>query len=133
MASNSQKIEASIDADNLYREDVYTDRRIGSIRKLTPVKKDGSDDPRRGVLFIGEASLLTPAGTLPLQFELEASTLEQAIAQYTTAANHAIEDTMQQLRELQREAASSLVIPGQGGMGGMGGGGLPGSGKIQLR
>ncbi len=135
MATPGQQVEASVDADNLYCEDVFTDRQVGSIRRLTPVQKDGSPDPARNTVFVGETSLMTPAGTLPLQFELPGSTLEQAIAAFPDAASKAIEDTMQQLREMQREAASSLVVPGQGGGGmeGLGGAGLPGGGKIQLR
>jgi hypothetical protein len=37
--------ELEMDAAQLYQEDVYTDRRIGTIRRLTPVKSDGSPDP----------------------------------------------------------------------------------------
>jgi len=45
------------------------------------------------------------------------------------AANKAIQDTMEQLRELRRQAASSIVVPdmSKGGHGGLGGGG-----KIQM-
>ena len=40
---------------------------------------------------------------------------------------------MEELRELQRQAASQIVVP-KGGMDptGMAGGGLPGGGKIQM-
>ena len=55
-----------MDPSSLYREEVVTDRRIGSIRVLTPLKADGSTDLGRPVLYVGEAQLLTPAGVLPL-------------------------------------------------------------------
>lgn len=136
MATPEQTAEATVDLDNLYQEDVFTDRQVGTVRRLSPVNKDGSPDPHRRVVYVGETSLLTPAGTLPLQFELPGNSLEQALSQFPDAANKAIQETMQQLRELQREAASSLIVPGQGGAAasGLGGaGGLPGGGKIRLR
>src|SRR5690606_7133796 len=80
------------------------------------------DDASRPRLYIGQASVYTPAGALPLNFELEAGTLAEAIEKFPAAANQAVEDTMRQLQEMRREAASSLVVPGQGpGAGGKGG------------
>jgi len=44
-----------------------------------------------------------------------------------------VQDTLNQLQEMRREAASGLVIPGQGGPGGGMGGGFGGpGGGIQL-
>jgi hypothetical protein len=67
---------------------------------------------------------------LPLSFEIEAGSLAEAAAAFGDAAKDAFEKTMHELRELQRQQASSIVVP-QGGMGGMPGGGM-GGGKIQL-
>ena len=39
--------EIQMDAANLYREESYTDLKAGSLRKLVPVKADGTDDPAR--------------------------------------------------------------------------------------
>ena len=36
-----------MDVNDLYREDTYSDRKVGTIRVLTPVKSDGSTDPGR--------------------------------------------------------------------------------------
>lgn len=128
-----------LDAEALYREETYTDRRVGTLRRLVPVTADGADDPSRPVVFEGQASLLTPAGALPLQFEIEAQTLAEALERFPQAARQALEETMEELRRLQREQASSLVVPGRNappgmpGGGGVGGpGGLPGGGKIQF-
>ena len=46
-----------MDPATLYREDVFTDRKIGVIRRLTPVKTDGSDDPGRLTLYAGETQI----------------------------------------------------------------------------
>lgn len=129
MANERDEIKLELDADNLYREDMFTDQKIGSIRQLTPVKRDGSTDAARPVLYIGETSLMTPAGTLPIHFKLEAANLEEAVKRFSDTANQAIQETMEQLRELRRQAASSIVVPdmSKGGMGGLGGGG-----KIQM-
>ena len=132
MSREDRTPEITIDAEDLYREELFTDGRAGTLRRLTPVKTDASDDPSRKVLYVGQAQLLTPMGALPLSFDIEADSLDSALQQYASAAEQAMERAMQELQEMRREAASSLVIP-EGGPGGMGGGmGGPG-GKIQLR
>jgi len=110
-----------VDPKQLYLEEVFTDRRVGTIRRLTPVGKDGERDQARAVLYIGETQVLTPAGALPIGFEIGAGSLEEA----------AIERTVKELQELRRQAASSIVVP-QGGIPPMGPGGLGGGGKIQM-
>jgi len=123
--------DPKMDSASLYREEIITDRKVGTIRMLTPLKKDGSTDASRAAIYIGEAQLMTSVGTLPINFELEAQTLEEAVAQFADAAKEAVERTMKDLQELRRQQASSIVVP-QGGMGGLPGGGLPGGGKIQI-
>ncbi len=125
--------------DELYREDVFTDRAVGTIRRLSPVTKTGDADAARPVLFMGSTQLLTPAGALPLNFEIEATSLEQAVANFSDAAEVALRETLEEIAEMRREASSGLVIPdaagGLGGLGGLGGpgGGLGGGGKLHLR
>ena len=82
MAAPNDLPEVELDPKNLYREDVFTDRRAGSIRRLTPVTVDGAPDAARAVLFSGQTQLLTPAGVLPLGFEIEARTLEEALKKF---------------------------------------------------
>ena len=130
MATKSEGInDIKVDSKALYLEEVYTDRRIGTIRRLTPVKGDGERDEARAVLYIGETQVMTPAGALPIGFEIGAGSLEEAADKFGGLAKEAIERTVKELQELRRQAASSIVIP-QGGLppaGGMGGGG-----KIQM-
>ena len=113
----------------LYREEIFTDRKVGTIRQLIPVRPDGKTDPGRQLVFVGQAQLLTAVGTVPLTFEIEASSLEQAVEGFAEAAQQAVERTVDDLEQLRREAASSIIIP-EPGAGGLGG---PGSGKIQLK
>lgn len=133
MQRNEKSADAMMDATALYQEDTFTDRKVGTIRRLTPVKPDGSPDPARTVLYMGQAQFLTPMGALPLGFEIEAATLSEAVSRFPEAAQKAFENAMDELRELRREAASSIIIPEMGGGGVPGPGGLSGGGKIQLK
>lgn len=129
--SDRRGMDPSMDPAALYLEEVFTDRRIGTIRRLTPVKADATVDVARPVIYVGETQVMTQVGTLPIAFEIPASTLEDAAKQFGGLAKEAIDRTMRELQELRRQQASSIVVP-QGGLppaGGMGGGG---GGKIQL-
>jgi hypothetical protein len=133
--SDDMAAEMTMDASSLYREELFTDRKIGSIRVLTPVRADGSPDLGRTVAYVGEAQLLTTVGALPLSFEIEARSLEDAVAKYADAAQQAFERAVQELQEVRRQAASSIIVPDRGipGLGGPpGGGGFPGGGRIKL-
>ena len=46
-----------MDATQLYREEIFTDRRVGTIRRLTPVTVDGTPDAARTVIFVGQAQV----------------------------------------------------------------------------
>ncbi len=123
--------DPTMDPNSLYREEIVTDRKVGTIRMLTPLKSDGSPDASRGVIFIGEAQLMTSVGTLPINFELDAQSLDEAVSKFAGGAKEAVERTMKDLQELRRQQASSIVVP-QGGMGGLTGGGMGPGGKIQI-
>ncbi len=124
---DSRGVSLAMDPASVYREDLYTDRKVGTIRCLVPVKSDGAPDKGRKNVYVGEAQIMTPMGALPVSFEINAPSLAEAIAQYGAAAKEAVERTVKELQELRRQASSGIVIP-QGGLppGGLGGG------KIQL-
>jgi hypothetical protein len=115
--------EARFDATSVYREELYTDRRVGTIRALVPVLADGTADPSRPTLYVGQISVMTPMGTLPISFELEGATLAEAIAGFADGARVAMDDAMRELQQMRREAASSIVIPEPGAVPPAGGGG----------
>src|SRR5258706_14975259 len=104
--------ELKLDPAALYIEEIFTDRRVGTIRRLTPIKKDGTRDTARAVLYVGETQVLTPAGALPIGFEIGAGSLEEAAEKVGPLAKEAIERTVEELQELRRQAASSIVRPG---------------------
>lgn len=131
MAAQNDLPEIELDAKSLYREDVFTDRRAGSIRRLTPVTVEGAADASRPVLFSGQTQLLTPAGVLPLGFEIEAQTLEEALKKFPDGVKVALEQAIDEARELRREAASRIVVPEVGG--GIGPGPAPGAGGGKIK
>lgn len=121
-----------MDPNALWREDVFTDRSVGTIRRLAPVKADGSPDLARKTLFVGEAALMTPGGSLPISFEIPAEDLAQAVAGYGPALEKAYEETLEDLQELRRRASQKIVLP-QGGLPPAGGPGLPPGGLGSLK
>ena len=125
--------EIKIDPSGLFLEEVFTDRRVGTIRRLTPVKEDGQRDSAKPVLYVGETQVLTPAGALPIGFEIQAGSLKEAAEKFGQLAREAIERTVKELQELRRQAASQIVVP-QGPLPPLtgGGGGVGGGGKIQM-
>lgn len=110
--------DTKMDASALYREDIVTDRKVGTIRRMTPLKSDGTDDATRPTLYVGEAQIMTNAGPLPINFEIEAPTLGEAVEKFGDAAKEAVERTVRELQELRRQQASSIVVPGMGNPGG---------------
>src|SRR5690606_7757631 len=135
MAQELTDADIAMDGANLYQEETFTDRRIGTLVRLTPVTANGARDPSRPVLYIGQTQVLTPAGALPISFEIDASSLEEAVAKFGRNAQEAVQSRIKRLEELRREAASSLIIPGSGagpmgpsgplgGPGGVRGGGI---------
>ncbi len=126
--------ELRVDIDHLYREEVFTDMRVATIRRLTPVKADGTTDDERSVLFSGETQLMTQMGMLPIHCNIDATTLDEAIEKFPDAVQVAVDKVIEEAKEMQRREASRIVVPGAGGMPpgmppeGAGGGG----GKIHL-
>ena len=131
---NEQAPEPKMDAAVLYREEIITDRKVGTIRMLTPIQSHGSTDPARKVVYVGEAQIYTNMGPLPISFEIEAASVGEAAEKFGGLAKEAIERTVKELQEMRRQASSSIVVPqgGMGSLGGMGPGGLGGGGKIQM-
>ena len=126
MAGEQQLPEIKLDPKDLYREEIFTDRKAGTLRRLVPVKSDGSEDTARAVLYSGQTQLLTPGGVLPLSFDVEASSLVDAVGKFPAAVHAALEQAIEEAREYRREASSRIVVPD------VGGGALPGGGKIKL-
>lgn len=127
--NEQQMPDMSMDAAALYQEESFTDGQVGEIRRLTPVQTDGTRDESRAVRFTGSTQIMTSAGPIPLSFEIDADSLDQAVARFGSLARDKLEETTRRLEEMRKEQASSILTPdqlaggGRGGAGGMGGGG----------
>ena len=134
MANESNAFaDVKVDKSNLYKEESFTDLKVATIRRLSPIREDGSPDDSRPVLFTGETTLMSDRGPLPIQAPIEAKDLNEAMDKFPEAVQGAVERLVEQAREMQRQQMSRIVVPGQGGGGGIpGAGGLPGAGGGKL-
>ena len=104
--------DIEVDRKNLYREELYTDLRIASIRVLTPVNVDGTIDTSRPVIYSGETQLMSQMGPVPVHAPIDAANLDEAVSKFPAAINGAVERLMEEAREVQRREASRIVVPG---------------------
>ena len=109
--SSTKVADATMDAASLYREEIYTDRKIGTLRVLVPVKSDGSPDASRPTVFQGEAQLMTNVGPLPISFDIDAKNLAEAVANYATATRAGVERAM--LQHLVHEDVEMVHVLGE--------------------
>ena len=112
-------INFTIDKNTLYREESITDMRVGSIRRLIPVKPDGTEDGARKEVFIGHTQLMSPEGPLPIQSELTAKTLEEAIDVFPATMKQALMEMVEKIQQMQKEEQlkpkndSRIIVPGR--------------------
>lgn len=112
-------INFSIDSSNLYREESITDLKVGSIRRLIPIKTDGTADDSRTEVFIGHTQLMSPEGPLPIQSELAAKTLEEAINVFPATMKQALQEMIEKMQEMQKQQQmqqkdeSRIIVPGR--------------------
>lgn len=104
--------EIKLDVTNLYKEEVFTDLRVGSLKQLTPVTKEGERDLVRPMVFIGETQLMSQVGPLPVQTRIEAENLQAAMERFPAAIQTAVEAMIDEVKELQRKEMSRIVVPG---------------------
>ena len=122
--------EITADLDNLHREDVFSDMRLATIRRLQPVRHDGSPDPTRPTTYIAETTIVSQLGPIPVQSPIEADSLKDAFTKFPEAIRAAVERLSERAQEMRREEASRIVVPGSmppdlgGGRPPGGGGGL---------
>jgi hypothetical protein len=101
-----------VDRSNLYLEESFTDLTVGAIRRLSPVKPDGSPDKTRKTVFVGQTQLLTPQGSVPIQGVIKAKDLQQAIKRFPEAMQAAFDKLMGDIKKM-REEESPIVAPGR--------------------
>ncbi len=112
MSDHPEKIsDVQMDMANLYREEAYTDLKTGGIRKLVPIKLDGSEDRARDAVYSGHTQVMSPHGPVPIQGAIEAKTLEEAILGFPQAMEDAMSKMVEEAQQMQREQANKIVTP----------------------
>lgn len=107
-----ENIEFTIDKQNLYQEEYFTDMKLATVRRLTPVKPDGSEDKKRKILFVGQANLMSEAGPIPISTMISAKDLQQAFKKFPEAMLEAMERLNQEMIKYRQEQESSIVTQG---------------------
>lgn len=112
---NGPKItNIKMNPDNLYREEAFTDLTYATIRRLTPVKIDGTPDDSREPLFTGMAQLMSPNGPIPVSCVIDgAKTLAEATEKLPDAIEKAVQAMIAEAQEMERQESSRIVMPGQ--------------------
>ena len=108
-----RQIDLTVNQDNLYLEESFTDLKLASIRRLTPVKPNGSKDKNRKPLFLGHTQLMTPQGPLPIQSKLEANHLKEAMEAFPETMIKAIEEMLEEVQKMQQKEESRIIVPGR--------------------
>ncbi|MGD8367867.1 MAG: cytoplasmic protein [Desulfobacterales bacterium] len=114
-------IDLTMDSENLYVEESFTDMKVGTIRRLTPVMSDGSPDENRQPMFLGHTQLMSPNGPVPVSCEIEADTLPQAMERFPRAITREVERIVEEAQQAQRaqqqqqkgRTDSGIIIPGR--------------------
>jgi len=119
MNDENQNVNFSVDKNNLYKEESVTDLKVASIRKLIPVKSDGTKDNDRKTIFVGHTQLMSPQGPIPIHSPLKGNSLEEAIDEFPGAMKIALSDMVEKAKKMQQEQQkqknddSRIIIPGR--------------------
>jgi len=115
MSDGTTKItDIKINVNNLYKEEAFTDLTFATIRRLSPVKLDGSPDESREAIFTGMTQLMSPNGPVPVQCLIEgAKSLSEAAEKLPAAIEKTVQAMIEEAKEMERQEASKIVIPGQ--------------------
>jgi hypothetical protein len=100
-----------VDRKNLYREETVTDLKVATLKRLVPITIDGEPDLGRSVRFLGQTQIMSQMGPLPVQCQIEATTLDEAIEKFPEAVKAAVDEMLEEAREMQRQEMSRIVVP----------------------
>ena len=99
-------IDLKLDENNLYKEESFTDLKTGAVRRLTPVKEDGSKDESREPIFMAQTQLMSPNGPLPVSCMIEAATLPEAVKLFPDIVKKEVERIVELAQKAQQEESS---------------------------
>jgi hypothetical protein len=99
----------NLDRSNLYLEESFTDLKVGSVKRFSPVKADGSPDRERNPVFVGQTSVYTPHGPLPIQNVIPAKDLPQAFKRFPEAMQASMENLMEEAKKMREEKQPPII------------------------
>jgi hypothetical protein len=105
----TKKFDFSLDRSNLFLEETFTDLKVGTLKRFTPVLPDGSLDKSRRTVFLGQTSIHTPHGPLPLQNIIVAKDLAQAFKRFPGAMDEAMQQLIAEAAKAEPEQASPII------------------------
>lgn len=108
------EIDFNLNGKDMYKEESYTDLKVGAIRSLTPVKADGSLDESRDPIFMGQTQLMSPNGPLPVSCMIDAKSLSEAVEKFPEAIKQEVEGLIAKAQEAKEKESSRIIVPGQG-------------------
>ncbi|MHC4870913.1 MAG: cytoplasmic protein [Planctomycetota bacterium] len=111
MSASESLSEIKVDVENLYMEENYTDLKVASIRKMVPIKVDGSPDESRKASFVAQTNIMSQMGPVPVNCQIEAETLDEAIGKFPEAVQEAVNNMIEEAKDMQRQQASKIVVP----------------------
>ena len=105
-------LDLSVNQDNLYLEESFSDLDMASIRRLTPVRPNGLKDKSRKQIFVGHLNIMTPQGPIPIQSSIDARNLKEAMEMYPGAMKTALKKMQEEVEKLKEKQESRIIVPG---------------------
>ena len=107
--TGDETFDFKLDRNNLFQEETFTDVRNGSVKRFTPIRPDGTPDKSRKTIYLGQTSLYTPEGPLPLQNVIAAKDLAQAFKRFPEAMEEAVQRLMEEAKKMKDDKASPII------------------------
>ena len=107
--SREHTVDFNLDRTNLYREESYTDLKVGTVKRFIPVLPDGSVDKARKTFFLGQTNVYTEHGPLPIQNVIQAKELAQAFKRFPEAMEEAMQRLIEEAKQMREEKTSPLI------------------------
>ena len=107
--AGEETFDFKLDRNNLFQEETFTDIRSGSVKRFTPIRPDGTPDKSRNTIYVGQTSLYTPDGPLPIQNVIAAKDLAQAFKRFPEAMEQAVQRLVEEAKKMKDEKPSPII------------------------
>jgi len=107
--TGDETFDFKLDRNNLFQEETFTDVHNGSVKRFTPVRPDGTPDKSRKTIYLGQTSLYTPDGPLPIQNVIAAKDLAQAFKRFPEAMEQAVQRLVEEAKKMREDKPSPII------------------------